>query len=83
MADKNKALFTELIRSVVFKVEIREVYVDKDEWITYALFQDFLNDTETNALQQLKNKIMHTCGINQLLKLAEVILQVIIFFYMH
>jgi hypothetical protein len=47
---ENKTLFTELIRSVAFKMEIPEIYVEKDYWITYALFQIFQNDKERDTI---------------------------------
>ena len=47
---ENKTLFTELIRSVAFKMEIPEIYVEKDYWITYALFQIFQNDPERDTI---------------------------------
>jgi hypothetical protein len=34
---KKKTLFTELIRSVAFKMEIPEIYLEKDYWITKSL----------------------------------------------
>lgn len=47
---ENKKLFSELIRSVAHRMEIAEIYVEKDYWVTLALYHIFQNDTKRETI---------------------------------
>ena len=47
---ENEKLFNELIRSVAHRMEIAEIYVEKDYWVTLALYHIFQNDTKRETI---------------------------------
>lgn len=47
---ENKKLYNELIRSVAFRKGIAEIYIEKDYWVTLALYTIFKENTERETI---------------------------------